>query len=245
MAMNQRLMRPRASGDFSPPQIQGNALWLDFSDQSVMGTTNTAVGTVANNSLVGFVRDKSPLGNNVASVINSDSVKPRLLLSSINGRSCLSFDGGDSLDRAHSGLMTPPFTLFAVGIATTTGSTRLCGVSSARSIGPFANSNANWGFFQGNGNVVSFGASATSVAVLCMSVNASSVGIFYANGNQAATATLNAATPNLFQVGSDGGGGGTYNGRACELVGYSRVISDAERIAVTRWLGRRWGVTVA
>jgi hypothetical protein len=93
--------------------------------------------------------------------------------------------------------------------------------------------------------VQSFGVSATAASVMCMTANASSLGTFYGNGTQNATGTLAAMTPIGFALGADGfGSGGTFNGRVFEVVAYSRVLSDAERSTVTRWIGGKWGITV-
>jgi len=245
MPMNSRLLRPRASG-FNPKSIAGLIAWFDGADSSTMGPTASGVAAVSNNGPVMFWKDKSNSGYNMTGVATLNS--PTFVSSSLNGKSALSFDGNDQVSgaAASGAIMTAPFTLFVVARATVTGTTRVCGVGSNRSIGPFATSNTNWGFFSAGG-VQSFGVSATAASVLCMTANASLAGTFFGNGTQSATGTLVTVTPGSFAAGTDVGGGatGTFTGIVYEILSYDSVLSSDARSRVTRWLGSKWGITVA
>jgi hypothetical protein len=241
--MSPRLLRPLASG-FDPKKIAGLQAWYDASEVSGMGPTSSGVGTVSNNGPVKFLRDKSGGGLDLTNT-GADSVAPSYVTASQNGLSALSFDGNDFISRTGSGIiMTQPFTLFIACKANVTGSTRVCGVGSTRSIGPFASSNTQWGFFSGGG-VVSFGVSATAASVLAMTCNASLAGVFYGNGTQSATATLAALTISGFGLGGDVAAAGSLNGLMYECLSYSAVLTASQVTAVTRYLGRKWGVTIA
>jgi hypothetical protein len=243
MGMNGRLLRPKASG-FNPKSIAGLQAWWDFSDASTLGPTSSGVGTVTNNGLVKFVADKSTSGFNLTAT-HSDANSPSFVASSLNGKSALSFDGGDVINAPTGAIMTAPFTLFIVCRANVTGNARVCGVGSARSLGPFAASNTQWGFFNAGG-VLSFGATATSASVLAVTCTSGLAGVLWGNGTRSATGTLSSLTPGSFGVGGDvAGTSGTLNGVAYECLSYSSALSSSQVTIVSRWLGAKWGITVA
>jgi hypothetical protein len=243
MAMNPRLLRPLATG-FNPKSIAGLQAWFDASDVSTLGPTSSGVGTVSNNGPVKFLRDKSGGGLDLSNP-NADSVSPIYVTSSQNGLSAVSFDGGDWIGRTGSGvIMTAPFTLAIVCKANVVGTSRVCGVGSTRSIGPFASSNTQWGFFNAGGGIQSFGVSATAASVLAVTCNSSLAGVFYGNGTQSATGTISTMTPGGFGLGGDVTGAGTLNGLFYECLSYSAVLTASQVTALTRYLGRKWGITV-
>jgi hypothetical protein len=241
MGMNGRLLRPKVSG-FLPSQIAGLQAWYDLADATTLGPTSAGVGSVSNNGPVKFVRDKSTAGNNLTNV-GGDSVAPTYIATSQNGRSALSFDGGDYLNGS-SALMTAEFSLFIVCKANATGGSRICGVGSTRSIGPFAATNTQWGFFTAGGTKT-FGVSATSASVLAMTCTAALAGVFFGNGTQSSTGTLATLTPGGFSLGGDVAASGTINGLAYEVIGYSSALTAAQVSSVSRYLGKKWGITVA
>lgn len=241
MGMNGRLLRPRVSG-FLPSQIAGLQAWYDLADATTLGPTSAGVGTVSNNGPVKFVRDKSSAGLNLTQT-GADSISPSYVSSALNGRSGLSFDGADYLNGSAL-LMTAPFSLFIVCKANVTGSSRVCGVKSDRSIGPFAASNTQWGFFNAGG-VQTFGVSATAASVLAMTCTAALAGVLYGNGTQSVAPTLASVTPIGFSLGGDVAGTGSLNGLAYEVIGYNSALTAAQVSTVSRYLGRKWGITVA
>jgi len=244
MGMNGRLLRPRASG-FNPKSISGLQAWWDFSDSSTLGPTSSGVGTVTNNGPVKFVADKSASGFNLTAT-HSDANAPSFVASSLNGKSALSFDGGDVLNSSTVAIMTAPFTLFIVCKANVTGTSRVCGSVGTRSIGPFGASNTQWGFFSAGGGIRSFGATATSASVLAMTCTAALDGVFFGNGTQATSAAVLSTTLSLFALGSDRDGSvGTLNGVVYECLSYSSALSSSQVTTVSRWLGTKWGITVA
>ena len=84
MAMNNRLLRPRASG-FNLRSLAGLVQWYDAADQSTM---------TLNGSTVSEWRSKV---GGVAVSQATASAQPTLTQSYYSGRSALTFDGGDFL----------------------------------------------------------------------------------------------------------------------------------------------------
>ena len=247
MPMNNRLLRPRQTGLSDPRTIAGLIAWYDAADSSSMGPTSSGTGAVSNNGPVKFLSDKSGNGNHLTQT-GADSIAPSFVSSSLNGRSALSFDSADRLQRTgFTAIMNPPYSLFIVCRAISpTGTPRVCGVTASHSIGPFANSNANWGFFASSGGaVLSFGGTPTSPTILCITVASGLAASLYANGALGVTSNLLTFTPTGFalndQAASAGAGG---NHVIYECLSWGSVLSDANRRAVTGFLSKKWGIAV-
>jgi len=247
MPMSGRLLRPRQTGLSDPRTIAGLVAWYDGADSSSMGPTSSGTGAVSNNGPVKFLSDKSGNGNHLTQT-GADSIAPSFVSSSLNGRSALSFDSADRLPRTgFTAIMNPPYSLFIVGRAISpTGTPRICGVASNHSIGPFANSNAKWGFFASSGGaVLSFGGTATSPTILCLTVSAGLAASLYANGTLGTSATLAAFTPLGFALNDQAAGAGAGgNNVIYECLSWSTVLSDANRRSVTGFLSKKWGIAV-
>lgn len=93
MAMNPRLLRPRASfqAPFSPSSIAGLAGWYDASDLATLFENSNGTGAASGGGPVGYWQDKSGTGNH-ATQSGSTSLKPTLEASSTNGKASLSFN---------------------------------------------------------------------------------------------------------------------------------------------------------
>jgi hypothetical protein len=136
MAMNPRLLRPLASGAFSPKQIAGLALWLDGADSSSLYTTDAGPGVAAVSSpldiagcvgwwdasdattitesggLVSQLSDKSGQGNHATA---SGALRPTLTASGLNGLSVLNFGGTQGLQgNLASSVVSNAYSVFVV-----------------------------------------------------------------------------------------------------------------------------------
>jgi hypothetical protein len=93
--MDNRLLRPRASGLFDPRSISGCICNLDASVlSSLKQNSNGTTDATATDDPVGFVSDLSGLGNNAVQSVATGS-RPFLKLNNQNGRPGLLFDGSN------------------------------------------------------------------------------------------------------------------------------------------------------
>lgn len=246
--MSPRLLRPRASGLSDPRTIAGLQAWYDGADSTLMGPTSSGPGTVSNNSPVKYIGDKSGNGNHLTQT-GADSIAPAFVSSSLNGKSALSFDTADRVGRSgYNAIMAGPYSLFLVCRAISpTGAPRVCGVAATHSIGAFANSNTSWGFFSSSGGtILSFGGTATSPTILCLTVSVGLEASLYANGTLGASANLLAFTPSGFSLNEQNfGGAAGGNNVIYECLSWSAVVTDAQRKAITRYLSQKWAIAVA
>ena len=273
MPMNNRLLRPRASG-FNPRSVSGLTLWLDAADSATMGPTSSGPGAVTNNGPVKYWGDKSGAGKNV---INSgaDSVCPSFLSNYYLGRSGLSFDGGDFLQSTSAGLQIAPATIFAA-IEETTRVAYAGVVIAAPSTGddfsqngaailtvhdnpvgtepvtyvsrsPSPGSAASTELRAGQGSYLT----ALGKRILCASAT-SSTALMRVDGLQGTTDTAHEASGTSAGIVIGGrylGGavnaGFRFNGRILEVLHYNAALSSANIALVERYLANKWGMTLA
>lgn len=273
MAMNNRLMRPRASG-FNPKSISGLSLWLDASD----ATTITL-----NGSTVSEWRDKSGAGAPAAAQSTAAS-QPAYNATGVNGRGSVDFDSTESLVFSSS---TASFNY----LHNATGSTMFIVWKPDTSSNPdnlryllnnTNNSSASTGislFFDDRSSVsrnnriiysvnrgvsgqstcsittnndfvvaanaffvfsvVSDTANATAASRLFLYHNGASSGVANTLTNAASTGS---ASHNL-TIGNFGGGGSLAS--VAEILFYQGALGTAARQAVERYLGKKYGITVA
>jgi len=106
MAMSPRLLRPRATG-FTPRNIAGLVQWYDAADQSTMTLNGTTVSEW-----------RSKVGG-VAVSQGTAAAQPTLTQNYYNGRSALTFDGGDFLSNPTLPIQTDGFSAAIVFDETT------------------------------------------------------------------------------------------------------------------------------
>jgi hypothetical protein len=246
MPMNPRLLRPRASG-FNPKSISGLALWLDASDST---TVTTATG-------VSEWRDKSGNGRNFTQTTENN--QPALTANARNGRAVLTLDGtNDSLSGPAGFSLTSTHSVFAVVNP------------SVRKIAAFLAGSVNVELIYGDGSssfsgtkfaafgvarAVYGGGTITTgtyqvVSAVCSGGTLPSNLSMWTNGVGGPVSTETAGTAPVAAVTSPLSIGTSaasqfWNGVIAEIVIYDRSLSTADRQSVERWLGRKWGVSVA
>jgi hypothetical protein len=253
--MNPRLLRPTAPSGFDPRRIAGLALWLDAADFSTLGNTSGGPGGVSNNSPVKYWGDKSGNGRNATSS-GADSVVPTYLSSGVNGAPSLSFDGNDVLDGTWSLTLTSE-TVFWVGTMRTGTESggRIWTQSDVDQDSSTAGAYIPMLREVVNNNIASF-SSGGFRAPVSVSLDTPLVFISRHTGSQIQNSVNNglAQTSNLtlnktftrYRMGARFIDSiARFDGNIAEVLVFSRNVSDLERDIVARYLGRKWGVTVA
>ena len=273
MGMNNRLMRPVASG-LNPKTIAGLSLWLDASDSSTI---------TLNGANVSEWRDKSGTGAPAAAQSTAAS-QPAYNASGVNGRGTVDFDATESLvfgssttsfNYLHNATGATMFVAWKPDTASNPDAIRYLlnntnNSSSSTGIGIFfddrssvsRNNRMSFNVNRGvNGQSTSsvltnndFVTAANSFFVFSAvmdnsNATAASRLFLYSNGTSsgvANTSTNAAATGNASQnmtLGNFGGGGSLAS--IAEILFYQGVLSASSRRAVERYLGKKYGIVVA
>lgn len=241
---------------FSPPMIANLAVWLDAADASRMyqlSTGSTAV--TASSDPVGYVG--CYVGGNALQATTNN--RPLWITGAQNGQSVLRFDGSNDSLQIASVAIQSYCSIFVAGKFTT---------AKPIFIEHSANAGTNDGFYVYGGTNNSIQIRRTSVFARNASsstwMGSSFAVVDYVHGGKtdifitkngtaetlsvvsgadnslsdsSTTAALNICSRNQSSVFSDGDLG--------EFIVYNRRITDAEARTVRRYLGRKWGVSVA
>ena len=246
MGMSGRLLRPRATG-FNPRSISGLAAWWDASDAASITTVSGAVSQW---------NDKS--GNSVHATQTTANNRPVNNSQTLNGRAVMTFDGSNDI-MSFTGTARTDETQFVV-----VRNNMLAGVVSTQQI--LGDASSGFGLIaviKNEGSLnndllaycggFSIGTTAARYqfpannpfgpAVVSAIRSSASGGILRTDGVQRATCT----TSNSYALARIGGVGASYplNGYIAEIVIYSRALSVADVQRVERYLGTKWGLTVA
>lgn len=253
MAMNPRLLVPRASG-FNPKTISGLVGWWDPSDSATVTTVSGAVSQL---------NDKSGLGRNATQ--GTANNRPSYT-GTINGKNVMTFDGSN--DRLVTGLQSNTLTGFATFFCvcqassgwsdvTANNKTPLYGRDSTTSnayginlstiSGPLA-LNVAWrglGFNAIDGPTVAKGVPQLLVGTLNTTTRFRRVNGTAANTSFSGTAGTNAAAGNFLHIGEDPTQLRWWSDLIGEILVYDRTLTTDEIKKVEAYLGKKYGITVA
>ena len=246
MGMNGRLLRPLATG-FTPRNISGLAAWWDASDAASITTVSGRVSQW---------NDKS--GNGVHATQSTANNRPENTSATLNGRAVMTFDGSNDI-MSFTGTARTDETQFVVVRNNMVASA----VSNQQILGDASSGFGVTAVIKNDGSTNSdvfthcggFSLGTTSAryqfpannpfgpAVVSAIRSSASGGILRTDGVQRATCT----TSNSYALARIGGVGSSLplNGYIAEIVIYSRALSVADVQRVERYLGTKWGVTVA
>lgn len=252
MPMSPKLLRPRAAitTAFDPRSISGLTGWFDASDASSLAQSSDGTTAVsANGDPVGYMVNKA--GGTNAIQTTSTSRRPTYRTGVQNGRSVLRFDGVDDSLVTSITLPTTGNTWFLVSPPVTSGTGYLISAGAAN-LGPALISGFSaraYEFWTTNStDRFTLATTASGVSVLTATfVNAGAI-VGRRNGTQQGSVTTMARdiTSSVFNtIGSAPGAVSPSAVDICEVLTFSRVLSTSEIQAVERWLGGKWGVTVA
>ena len=240
MPMNPRLLRPVASGGFTPKKITGLQLWLDAADSSTI-TTGTGVSEW---------RDKSATGSKWVQATGNE--QPATGTQTLNGKNVLVFDGSNDSLSASAPLSTSlPLTFFLVqrivavtsfGMSYTAGSGDNLNIRQNLSSGAFEISVAA-------GRVildVSSRAGLNDVYSWTVPSGASSNSTLRRNGVELALTnpTFKPVLTGTHYI-ARRADGFYANIWMAEIIAYSTELSLANVKSVESYLGKKWGITVA
>lgn len=227
MAMNPKLLRPRASG-FNPKSIAGLQLWLDGADSSTITLNGTNVSAWS---------DKSGKGNNFAQPTASQ--QPSFTSSARNGRSAVYVNSNNTISGPTGFSFAQPTTWFlAFQAPTSSGSWSIFDGDTARQH-VFGNSQTEMRMFAGSSPVVAtIVGSSWYVAILTYSGTSSTHRISTRTASTVSAGTNSITAP---RVGSSAG----IRGNLGEIGVFNRAISQTEAEAMLKYLGTKWAVTVS
>jgi hypothetical protein len=261
MAMNPRLLRPLASGEFDPRRIANLTGWY-------LATDSTSY--TESSGRISEWRDKSGAGNHVTQTVSNNNM-PTLFESSgdtqnttravINGRQALFFDGvNDRLLTTNTVTSGQSRTVFAVLQRTNNSTTATVAAFGDTSTA----SNQRWLCRVGRDAERAVGGDSVATNQLigtvlawdtahvsCWSQNSSTRNLTYLFDNVSYAITGNPPQQQSSFAGLIVGmlqisvAIQFLNGRLGELVIYDRELSVSERDTVTRGIAKRWGITVA
>ena len=260
--------RDAIRGVFAPSQIAGLQLWLDASDPSMLyQDSSLTTPAAADGDVVGGWKDKS--GNARNATQGTTAAKPVLKLAQTNGRNVVRFDGADDFLTLASALssMTGALavTVIAAIVPDLTGRVSTNGGAGIVRRYPGSDAAGSWyagvrgdGALAINHHLVGGGngAGATrltgqtvvtltpTIATFSWDTSAMTLRKDGATGAQAT-----AGTSTGWGSGDEVGRGFTtgaffYNRDICELLVYG-ALTSTERQSAERYLGTKWGITVA
>jgi hypothetical protein len=245
MSMSPRLMRPRASG-FNPRSISGLALWLDAADDAQV-VTDVGITTW---------RDKSGNGRNAT---QGSGTKQPIRTNTINGKKVLTFQGGDdTMSVANvADFNATSQTIIVVTRQTAAANQALFYKATGNSVNgvqmKFRTGTTFW-LYQKNdngGETLSSNANTNTNTNVYTAVLQPTAQAGFVNGSAPtsglATGTLTTAYDDTgpIWIGSRRDVGEYLAGDVCEILHWPRALSTAERQQVERYLGTKWGITVA
>ena len=236
-AMNPRLLRPKASG-FSPNQISSLAMWLDANDSASLTLVSSAVSEW---------KDKA-----ASKIFAQTTANNRPTLTTINGKTALVFDGSNDTLSCVDPFTSYPLSMFFVQriVATSNfGMTYTIGSSNDFNL----RQNGTSGTLQIQMTTTAAGYASTTlsttaaqlISIVYESTAANSV--CYLDGTALTPTTGSFSQPTLsgtHWIGSRAGGF-FLNGYIGEIIVYSKTVSATERASITKYLGKKWGITVA
>jgi len=243
MAMSPRLLRPRATG-FNPRAIPDLALWLDAADSSTI-TTSTGVSVWG---------DKS---GNARNATQATGGKQPIYTNTRNGKNVITFQGtDDTLEiAANAAFNGTEHTIFFVAIHSAAANHRVYYKASATSgvngySVAFRDSGDVFMYQKNDGSAVTLTVSEANLsrnfAVYSVTLAPTSQqGHINGVSRASASATATYEDNTSVWIGSRRNIGEFFIGDIAEVLHFSRALSASERSRVERYLGRKWGVTVA
>lgn len=258
MSMNPRLLRPRATG-FNPLSLSGLSIWLDANTSgSLFQNSDGTSSSVAADDPVGYWKDLSGNGRHYTQGTNNN--RPLLKLATHNGKNSLYFDGSVSL----LGITNSSTNIVNANLCDATGAcaflayepnsdTQYAVLKTGYSVSGYDRFNTS--NYHGNFRAARFGGLANPAPSSGKTILTSSLVVaadkqaFRINGSelQSQTCATTYATwrGNASQSWSVGADAASMAGWVCEVIILGRAATDAEIAKVEKYLGSKYGITLA
>jgi hypothetical protein len=249
MPMNSRLLRPLASG-FNPASISGIANWWDANDAATVTLNSGAVETWTSKAGLKTAASQSTANN-------------RPVTTTVNGKTALSFDGAnDGFNFTGTAAIDETWIIAAAQTADQSGTRALVsdgtdgqGINIARGGSRFVDIAFGSPVVEGVTRLrpayAVNPATPFGPAVLSVVKSAAAGGFVFIDGTQRISAidgSPSFTTPGSRTMQRIGYYGPTlfqFQGWLGEILLYNRALSASERLKVERYLGKKWGITVA
>lgn len=249
MGMSPRLLRPRASGGFKPDSISGIVHWWDANDSATVtlvdgaasewkskaGTLTTATQTTANN---------------------------RPTTTTVNGKTALRFDGtNDGLDFTGTARTDETWFVVAEQLSNQLNNAAMITdngagyglVSILTGVGGLRRLDSAWGGFSffTDRILIDVASNAPMPATVWSVVRSSAAGQFFFRDGAAQvgvfdeTSLTDSKSTTMSRIGYLSSSVFQWDGWIGEILLYDRPLASAERLKVERYLGKKWGITVA
>jgi hypothetical protein len=243
MGMSGKLLRP--AGRFTPKSISGLAAWWDADSTSSL--------TLDGSGNVSQWNDLS--GNGVHATQGTANNRPTPIPAGLNGRQVVTFDGSND-GMAFTGTARTDETVMVVArVSYVAGAANQIvgdassgfGLNITTRVGIDSPLQAYCGGFSNGTTAIRYGypfGVAIGPDVMSLVRSSASGGQLLTNGTSRGTCT----TSNSFALARIGVIGTTtqpLNGYIAEVCIYSRALTASERQSVERYLGTKWGITVA
>jgi hypothetical protein len=239
--MSPRLLRPLASG-FNPKSIAGLSLWLDAADASTI-TVSTGVSVWA---------DKSGNGRNAAQATGG---KQPAYSSTINGKNVVTFQGTDDTMQigANAAFNATSQTIIVVARQNADANQALWYKGDSNSavgvIMRYRTGTTFWLYQKNDGlaETLAYNANTNSNVNIYSTVIEPANQSGFVNGTPVSTANVTTAYDNNSGpwLGSRRDVGEYLQGDIAEVLFWNRALTAAERDRVQKYLGKKWGITVA
>ena len=239
MGMSPRLLRPRASGGFTPKSIAGLQLWLDAADSSTI-TTGTGVSQW---------RDKSPAASVWAQTTGNN--QPSTGTQTLNGRNVIVFDGSNDGLSASAPLASLPLSFFIVqrivsatnfGMSYTAGTGDDWNIRQNSTSGATAITMPAGTFYLDPGSRVGI----NDIVSMVIPSGAGTSATLVRNGSPLTPsgATFKPTLNGTHYIGQRSDGF-HLNGWIAEIVAYSTELSENQRSSVEKYLSNKWGIAIS
>lgn len=260
MAMNQRLLRPKASG-FNPKQIANLGLWLDADDSSTITTVSGGVSEWRDKSGIGRAFSQGTANNRPTVAVNVFGTKP-----------AIRFDGSNDhlQSNTNAGSLVLPATVFVV--ANKSASTTDGGLFTHNKNGASSYDSSDLWVISTNTNGAQIRALGGQFTSLYPGIGAAAalLGKFLVSLRLATNAgtlknrtaglsttdssfTLSSTAANdgcaIGVLSADNGAGGFFyvhylDGDIAEVLIYTRALSASEESSVETYLAKKYGLTL-